>query len=473
MKSRTKNSRPGRGIPNQAQVAELQKFLKRAPDTRMLEVIMPDINGILRGKRIPVAEAAELFHDGIKACGSLTLLSSKGETFPELGLGSTDGDPDNKILPIRDTLVPVPWLESKTAQVLVGMTTVAGAPSIYDPRNILRLAMQPLLDMGLRVVVATELEFYLLQPSDSPTPSPQYPRVPGTGLKQDGLQYSMTEDLWDCDAFIEDVHVTCERQNLPSTATHSEFSPGQLEINLHHVDDPILACDHAVLLKRVIKGVARRHGYGATFMAKPFEEHAGSGLHIHISVYDRGGRNVLSSGGTGHPPIGPGMRHAIGGLARTMAECMAIFAPNANSYRRLKPKSFVPLKPNWGYNHRGVALRIPVSDAKNLRIEHRVAGADANPYLVMAALLMGIHHGLTEKCDPGPMVKEGTFMEDFEVTLPTRWDAALERFDRSKLLPQYLDREFCRIYSVCRHSESDQFHAQISNRDYEWYLRAV
>jgi len=461
------------GIPNQARFKELQAFLKRMPEVRMLEVIMPDINGILRGKRIPVAEADELFHDGIKACGSLTLLSSKGETFPELGLGSTDGDPDNLIAPIRDTLVPIPWLESKTAQVLVGMTTVGREPSIYDSRNILRLAMQPLLDMGLKVVVATELEFYLLQPSVSLTPEPQFPRVPGTGIKQDGLQYSMTEDLWDCDAFIEDVHVTCETQHLPSTATHSEFSPGQLEINLHHVDDPILACDHAVLLKRVIKGVARKHGYGATFMAKPFAEHAGSGLHIHISVYDRKGRNILALGGKGNPPIGAGMRHAVGGLAQTMAECMALFAPNANSYRRLKPRSFVPLKPNWGYNHRGVALRIPVSDAKNLRIEHRVAGADANPHLVMAAILMGIHHGLKNKCDPGPMVKEGTWMEDFEVTLPTRWDAALDLFDRSKLLPKYLDKEFCRIFSVCRHSESDQFQAQISNRDYEWYLRAV
>ena len=461
------------GIPNQASVKELKAFLKRMPDVRMLEVIMADINGILRGKRIPVAEAIELFEDGIKACGSLTLLSSKGETFPELGLGSIDGDPDNMIFPIRDTLAPISWLKSKTAQVLVGMTSVSGAPSIYDPRNILRLAMQPLLDMGLKVVVATELEFYLLLPSGNLTPEPLFPRVPGTGIKQDGLQYSMTEDLWDNDAFIEDVHVTCEQQRLPSTSTHSEFSPGQLEINLHHVDDPIMACDHAVLLKRVIKGVARKHGFGATFMAKPFAEHAGSGLHIHISVYDRKGQNILAAGGKGNPPIGAGMRHAMGGLAETMAECMALFAPNANSYRRLKPKSFAPLTPNWGYNHRCVALRIPVSNEKNLRIEHRVAGADANPYLVMAAILMGIHHGLKNKCDPGPMVKEGTWMEDAETTLPNRWDAALDLFDRSKLLPKYLDKEFCRIFSVCRHSECDQFHAQISNRDYEWYLRAV
>jgi glutamine synthetase len=351
---------------------------------------------------------------------------------------------------------------------------VRNQPSLYDPRNILRRVTGRMDELGLNVIVATELEFYLLEPTEDLTPRPLMPIVPGTGIRQDGLQYSMTEDLWDWDDFLSEVRSTCKVQNLPATATHSEFSPGQLEINLHHVHDPLLACDHAVLLKRAIKGVARKHGLGATFMAKPFAEHAGSGLHIHISVYDRKGRNVFAERGSrAVPPISDTMRHAIGGLQRTMADCMAIYAPNANSYRRLRPRSFVPLKPNWGYNHRGVSLRIPVSDAQNLRIEHRVAGADANPYLVMAGILLGIHYGITHKCDPGRMVEEGTFMRDDEITLPIRWDMALQKFDDSKILPGYLDKEFCRIYSVCRHSESDQFHAEISNRDYEWYLRAV
>ena len=461
-------------LPNQAGHAELERFIKEHPEIRMLEVVIPDINGILRGKRITIDEAHELYESGIKACGSTPLMSNKGETIPELGLGTIDGDPDNVIVPIRGMLAPVPWLESRMGQVLVGMVKVGGKPSLYDTRNILQGAMQPLYDMGLKIVVATELEFYLLEEGDSPTPRPKFPRVPGTGIRQDGLQYAMMEDLWDCDAFLSDVHDVCETQNLPATTTHSEFSPGQLEINLHHVDEPVLACDHAVLLKRVIKGVARKHGYGVTFMAKPFAEYAGSGLHIHLSLYDRKGKNFFAAPGTKkQPPVAAAMRHAIGGLAQTMAECMAIFAPNANSYRRLRARSFVPLKPNWGYNHRCVSLRIPVSDPANLRIEHRVAGADASPYLVMAAIVAGIHHGLKHKCDPGPMVPEGTILEDDEVTLPTRWEQALELFDRSKVLPQYLDREFCRIFSVCRHSENEQFHAQISNRDYEWYLRAV
>lgn len=461
-------------FPDQAGPEDLRALLEAAPDLRMLEVVMPDLNGILRGKRITRDEAAELFESGIKTCGSTPLMSCKGETIPELGLGTIDGDPDCIIHPVKDTAVPVPWLNSKMGQVLVGMARVSGEPSIYDPRNALRRAMQPLAEMGLHAAVATELEFYLLADSDGPVPVPLFPRVPGTGIRQDGLQYAMLEDLWDYDAFLADVQDTCRLQRLPATTAHSEFAPGQLEINLHHVDDPVTACDHAVLLKRAIKGVARRHGLGATFMAKPFAEYAGSGLHIHISVYDEKGRNIFADPeASGPAPISEAMRHAIGGLAHTMGDCMAMFAPNANSYRRLRPRSFVPLKPNWGYNHRSVAMRIPVSDPKNLRIEHRVAGADANPYLVTACVLLGIHHGITHKIDPGPMVEEGTFLRDEEITLPVRWNSALERFDRSDIVKRYLGEEFCRIYSVCRHSEAEQFHAEISNRDYEWYLRAV
>ena len=144
-----------------------------------------------------------------------------------------------------------------------------------------------------------------------------------------------------------------------------------------------MACDHAILLKRAIKAVARQHGFVACFMAKPFEEEAGSGMHIHMSFYDKMNKNLFSKNKKEHavPPYSDILRHAIGGLKKTMSESTAIFAPNANSYRRLRPDMFAPVEPNWGANHRNVSIRIPVSDAKNLRFEHRVAGADANPYI--------------------------------------------------------------------------------------------
>jgi glutamine synthetase len=220
----------------------------------------------------------------------------------------------------------------------------------------------------------------------------------------------MMEDLYEFDDFINDLIDICAEQNIPSSAALSEYSPGQFEINLHHIDDPVLACDHAVLLKRAVKAAALQNGMAATFMAKPFAGISGSGLHIHVSLLDEDGNNVFA-GSCSDGGFSDTLRHAIGGLGEMMEECMAIFAPNANSYRRFAPNAFVASTPSWGENHRSVALRIPLSSDANKRLEHRVAGADSNPYLVVAAVLAGIHHGISQLCEPGEMVQEGAPLE--------------------------------------------------------------
>ncbi|MDH5738096.1 MAG: glutamine synthetase, partial [Gammaproteobacteria bacterium] len=286
-------------------------------------------------------------------------------------------------------------------------------------------------------------------------------------------QYAMTEDLWDNDDFLEDVRRTCAQQNIPMTTVHSEFSPGQFEINLHHVSDPVLACDHGVLLRRIIKGVARKHGTSATFMAKPFDGIAGSGMHIHLSLYDKEGNNIFSDPGQPVPAVNDTFRHAVGGLAETMASSMAIFAPTANSYRRLVPGTYAPLTPNWGYNHRDVALRIPVSQDKDRRIEHRVSSADANPYLVMAAIAAGIHHGLTHACEPGEMIREYQKLEEEIITLPRQLPEALKVFKEHSILPAYFGQQFCDLFYDIRMSEWEEFSKRVSNIDYEWYLRSI
>jgi glutamine synthetase len=155
-----------------------------------------------------------------------------------------------------------------------------------------------------------------------------------------------------------------------------------------------------------------------------------------------------------------------------MAESMAIFAPTANSYRRYRPGLFVPMEPNWGINHRGVSLRVPLSSPENARIEHRPGGADGNPYLVMAAILAGIHHGITQQLEPGPMVSPGEVIKE-RITLPMRWEAALDAFDAGSVLPQYLGTRYHNLFGACRREECNNFHAQITDRDYEWYLRSI
>jgi glutamine synthetase len=364
----------------------------------------------------------------------------------------------------------VPWATLPTAQVLLEMSNLDGSPYENDPRNVLRKALKPLGDMGLKPVMALELEFYLVE-HDGERFVPKMPRIPGSDLPQGGMQYAMMEDLYEFDDFLTDLDTFCRAQNIPAGAALSEFSPGQFEVNLHHVDDPVLACDQAVLLKRAIKAAATSNGLAATFMAKPFAESAGSGMHLHVSVLDEDGQNIFA-GSCDDGPFSNQLKHAIGGLGEAMPESMSIFAPNANSYRRHAPGNFVPATPSWGPNHRGVAMRLPLAGPENKRLEHRVAGADTNPYLVVAAVLAGIHHGLSHQTTPRAMTAERARLE-YEVGVPVRWSEALDEFDRGKILPKYIGADYHELYSKCRREEEANFHSEIPTKDFEWYLRAV
>ncbi len=449
---------------------ELKAYMERWPDTRFMDVFSPDINGVPRGKRIPVEDFGKVFGKGANFCASSALLHTKGDAPENVVYGTHDGDPDVKSIAVAGSLAPVPWAEIPTAQCLLELTEFDGTPFFLDPRNVLRKALQPLKDMGLHPVMATELEFYLVR-HDGTTFVPRLPTIPGSNLPQTGIQYSCFEDLDDVEPFLVDLDKFCRAQNIPAGAALSEYSPGQFEVNLNHVDDPALACDHAILLKRAVKAAARKNGMAATFMAKPFAEHAGSGMHMHISLLDDDGNNIFS-GESKDGDFSDSLRHAIGGLAEAMPESMAVFAPNANSYRRYAPGFYAPATPNWGPNHRDLAMRIPVSSQKNRRVEHRVAGADSNPYLVVASVMAGIHHGIKNQCDPGPMTPEGADIE-YKMTLPVRWPYALDTFEAGRILPEYFGKEYHRVFGVCRREESDKFHCEVSNKDYEWYLRAV
>ncbi len=451
-------------------MSELETFLKKYPQTQQLDLLQPDMLGILRGKRVVRDELAKPFGKGVNFCGATVLLDSKGQTFDRINDGSRDGDPDAISFAVPGSLAPVPWAHVPTGQMLLNMT-MNGEPYFADPRNVLRHAAKPLQDLGLTAVAATELEFYLLE-GDADEPTRKVGRLPGTRRPQDGPQYGNMEDVEDADPFLAELYSVCAAQNIPVGATLKEFAPGQFEVNLHHVASAELAADHAVLLKRAVKAVARRHGLAASFMAKPFQDSAGCSLHVHVSLVDSSGRNVFAGKGGKDQAFSEMFRHAVGGLAQTMAESMAIFAPTANSYRRYRPGLFVPLAPIWGMNHRGVALRVPLSGAEDTRIEHRPGGSDGNPYLVMAAILAGLHHGITHRCDPGPMVSPGEVIEE-KVSLPLRWEAALDAFETGRVLPKYLGQRYHDLYAACRREECDRFHAEISNRDYEWYLRVV
>jgi glutamine synthetase len=449
---------------------ELKEYLAQHPDTQYMELLVADMNGMLRGKRAPLQDLPKAFKNGVNFCAATVSLDTLGEVFDTVPYGSADGDPDVRARIVPGTLAPVPWAAIPTGQAILELSELDGTSYHLDAREVLKRSLQPLHEMGLKPVMATELEFYLVE-HDGESFHPRYPLMPGSDLPQKGSQYAMFEDLAEVDDFLATVHEYCKIQDVPAGAALSEFSPGQFEINLQHVDDPLRACEHALLLKRIVKAAARENGMAATFMAKPFAKIPGSGLHIHVSLLDQDGTNVFA-GESSDGPFSDTLRHAIGGLAKLMPQSMALFAPNANSYRRFQRGVFAPVDANWGVNHRAVSLRIPLSGDQNRRVEHRVSGADANPYLVTAALMAGLHHGITQKCDPGKMVKAREIIEE-QVNLPVRWPLALDEFAAGTVLPEYLGERFCQVFTACRREEEERFHSEITNRDYEWYLRGV
>ena len=455
-----------------ATLAEWEAFVAQHQELMMFEVMMPDMNGILRCKRLARDDMAGLFGGNQKSPITLPLITPMGQYSDEIDADDMDGERDVRLAPIAGSLAPVDWLDSPTGQVLVTHVELDGSPCWADSRHALQRVLDRYASRGLSPVVATEMEFYLVAPGDGPEPEPLLGKVPGTNLQQKGTQYVEAHDLWQLDGFLDDLRSTCATQGIPLTTLHSEFSPGQWEINTRHSGEIMKVCDDTALLKRLVKGVAHKHGIAATFMAKPFAGHPGSGMHLHVSLYDQEGSNLFDGEGPA-PAASAIMRHAIGGVLDTMAENTLIFAPNANSYRRFVPGAYVPLEPCWGYNHREVAVRIPVSGGENRRFEHRVAGADANPYLVVAAVLAGMLHGIDTAADPGPMVAERSDYCAEDAVIPTRWFTAIEKFSESAVMPDFLGEKFFRGYSSMRRVEEGYYHSNIARLDYEWYLRAL
>jgi glutamine synthetase len=204
-------------------------------------------------------------------------------------------------------------------------------------------------------------------------------------------------------------------------------------------------------------------------MAKPYAEESGNGLHIHMSLLDRDGRNLFDDGTERGSAA---MRHAIGGLQATTAEAMAICAPNANSYRRYQEGSYAPTSTAWAYNNRTTGIRIPAGGGAARRIEHRFAGADANVYLVAAAFLAGAHHGIVKELRADDPVDGNAYAKP-GAPLPVTWQDALRAFDAATVLPDYLGAEFCRIYALGRRVERRKFRSVVTPLEYEWYLRTV
>lgn len=410
-------------------------------ETASLRTACADLNGVMRGKRLPASDAAKLEFVGQRMPLSALSLDIWGNDIEGSPLVLASGDADGQLRLTDRGPVPMPWLDPVATLLPMWMYTDDGRPFDACPRHALARVLSRYAKLGWKVTVATELEFTLL---DISARTIAQAKDPVTGMALHAGDINSVDALDDFATFFDALYSGAEAMGISVQAAVSEGGIGQFEVNLNHGPAMRIA-DDTWLLKTLVKGLAKKHGMAATFMAKPFPEDPGNGLHLHVSVKDTHGQNLFDNG----VMTGSGLlRSAAAGCLAGMPGAMLVFAPYAGSYARFAPGSHAPTGAAWGYENRTTAIRIPGGDPSARRIEHRMPGGDTNPYLVIAAILgaalMGIDDGLTP---PDPII--GNAYGKPILKVPTDWDEAITRFETSpkmaRIFPKLLIEMLTRV----------------------------
>lgn len=424
-----------------------------------IELMLCDINAILRGKWLPGDQAKKLVSGGVRLPLSTYLPNILGEEAEVSGLGTVVGDPDGFCQPIPGTLKPIPWAIGNVAQLRIAMTDGSDAISEYHPRERLKAVLDRFSAQGLRPVVATEMEFYLIRARTDGSAPLQLPERSPLAQNYDLEVCDRTEDI------LTDILAAAKAQGLDTDTLTAEYGPGQFEINFHHTDDVLRAAETALMFRRLVRGVVNRHGLEATFMAKPYANSPGNGMHVHASVLQNDGSNIFDSGdGT----LSDTLAAAVGGVLETMRDLQAIFAPHMNSYRRFQPGSFSPTAPDWGIDHRGAAIRLPEVSGPGARLEHRICGADVNPYLALAAVLGGILHGL-ETTPELPLPLDDPNSQK-ATALTHDWPRSVATFEGSAIAQDIFGEAYQNVYCAIRQNEIEALTSIITPVEYRYYL---
>ena len=441
-----------------------QQLLKEHPDITMVEALITDCNGIARGKWLPVKKLAGIEEQGLKLPKSALGLDVWGRDIPELA--HANGDIDGYCHLVEGSLRPLLTERGvDQAQVILTMSDKDGSAFMGDPRQVLKRLVDRFTEKSLKPCMAVELEFSLL-------PRPKTNDSVGSALRDQnslgGNLYALSELDYHA-PLLEALRQAFETQGLPYEGIIKESAPSQFEINVAHSHDVMLLADQVIRMQRTIRAVAARYGFIASFMPKPIDDEAGNGLHVHCSLLEEGGVNLFDNGAE----IGSDLlTYAVAGCLELLPASMLLFAPSFNAYRRFQPGNHAPTEATWGYDNRTTALRIPESPPAARRIEHRVAGADANPYLVLAAVLAGIWHGIENKLIPPPAIEGNAWGQDIEAPkLATTMDQAITVFRNENQLAGYLSAEFKTLFLATKQQEWDEFSKRVTEFELETYLR--
>ncbi len=425
-----------------------------------------DLNGQMRGKRVPPSYAEKLDKGAVRMPLSALNVDLWGADIEGSPLVFESGDADGVLLPTDRGPVPMPWLATPTALVPMSLHNDDATPFAGDPRHALSAVLARYAAKGWSVVAATELEFTLLDASGD---QPQPPFNPITKRKLDNESVLSMSEMDAFDAFFTELYDGCEAMGIPAQTTISESGIGQFEINLNH-QDAMRCADDTWLFKALVRGLARKHGFAATFMAKPYINDAGNGMHVHFSVVDAQGRNVFDNGG---PDGTDELRSAVAGCLAAMPGSTLIFAPHGNSYTRLVPGAHAPTGACWAYENRTAAIRIPGGAPVARRIEHRVAGGDINPYLMLAAVLGAALIGIEDAMQPPAPITGNAYEIDGLPQLAPDWSSAVTAFENDPIVARIFPGDLIRNMAMTKRQEIARFADRPADEHWLSYLEAV
>ena len=449
-------------------MSDMERWLREREVTEV-ECLVADLNGIARGKILAAQKfIRSLVDDGLRLPEVVFVQAVTGD-FPDEQKDRVT-DPavrDVRMRPDPATLRLVPWYDEPTAQVISDCWHHDGRAVEIAPRQVLRRVLDAYAEQGWRPVVAPELEFFLTRINEDP----DYPLEPPVGRSrrpESARQSYGIEAVNEFDPIFEDVYDWCEVQDIDiDTLTH-ESGAAQMEINFNH-GAPLELADQAFLFKRTLRQAALKHGIYATFMAKPMANEPGSAMHIHQSLFDaRTGDNLFAAPDGGFTDL---FLHHIAGLQKYLPAAMPLLAPNVTSYRRLRRHSDAPINLHWGWENRTVGLRVPDSTPNARRVENRVAGADANPYLAIAASLACGYLGMIDELESTKPIEGSAYR--LAQTLPRYLSDALDALRRARPLRQMLSEDFVEALIMVKEIEHEAYQRVISSWEREHLLLNV
>ena len=446
---------------------QLSNWLKEHRITEV-ECVVSDLTGIARGKIAPTAKF--LNERGMRLPESVLLQTVTGDFVDDdIYYDLLDpADIDMVCRPDPSAIYPIPWAIEPTAIVIHDTFDKQGNPIALSPRNVLKKVLQLYTEQGWQPIVAPEMEFYLTQRCEDPDLPLQAP-LGRSGRAESGRQSFSIDAANEFDPLFEDVYDWCEIQGLDLDTLIHEDGPAQMEINFRHGDALDLA-DQITVFKRTMREAALKHNVTATFMAKPVADEPGSAMHLHQSVIDIATGKPIFVDEAGQ--MSELFLHHIGGLQKYIPKLLPMFAPNVNSFRRFLPDTSAPVNVEWGEENRTVGLRVPTASPEAMRVENRLPGADANPYLAIAASLLCGYLGMIEKIAPSAPV-QGRAYERRNLRLPITIEDALQHMEDCDTVQRYLGRQFVQGYVAVKRAEHENFKRVISSWEREFLLLSV